>query len=283
MGANGLSPTGRFKTILVCTDGSEFSDGAVRIAIAMAKKAEARLLAVSVVITNYVYEEVAPAAAMEAEEKVYAILEEVVARAAADGVACQPLVRRAIDPFEAIVAAAEDENADVIVAGRRGKRGLARFMLGDATAKIIGNAKCSVLVVPKAAQMWQNRLLLATDGSRSSDAAAVAGIRIAFCCHIPATVLSVEVPKHSPERQAEAARIVERAVAAYTAEGVEVEGVVARGMPTEVVVETAGKSGADIIVMGSHGRTGLGRLLVGSNSLGVIGKVNCPVLVVKGF
>ncbi|MDO8605022.1 MAG: universal stress protein [Phaeospirillum sp.] len=283
MGVNGLSPTGRFKTILVCTDGSEFSDGAVRIAIAMAKKAEARLLAVSVVITNYVYEEVAPAAAMEAEERVFGILEKVVAQAAAEGVECQPLVRRALDPFEAIVGAANDENADVIVAGRRGKRGLARFMLGDATAKIIGNAKCSVLVVPKAAKMWQNRLLLATDGSRSSDAAAVAGLRIAFCCHIPATVLSVEVPKHSPERQAEAARIVERTVAAYVAEGVAVDGVVARGSPAEMVVETAQKTGSDIIVMGSHGRTGLGRLLVGSNSLGVIGKVDCPVLVVKGF
>ena len=214
MSATEPLPTGRFTTILVATDGSEFSDGAVRIAVAMAKKAEARLLAVSVVITNDVYEEVAPAAAQQAEEKVYDILEKVVALAAAEGVACRPLVRRAQDPFEAIVGAAEDENADVIVAGRRGKRGLARFLLGDATAKIIGNAKCSVLVVPKAATMWQNRLLLASDGSPSSEAAALAGLRIAFCCHVPATVLSVEVPKHSPERQAEAARIVERTVAA---------------------------------------------------------------------
>ena len=47
------------------------------------------------------------------------------------------------------------------------------------------------------------------------------------------------------------------------------------------IIEFAQKRGADLIVMGSHGRTGLGRLLLGSVAEQVIGKAVCPVLVVK--
>jgi nucleotide-binding universal stress UspA family protein len=46
-------------------------------------------------------------------------------------------------------------------------------------------------------------------------------------------------------------------------------------------VDTATALGADVIVMGSHGRTGLTRLLMGSNTEKVIGSAKCPVLVVK--
>jgi nucleotide-binding universal stress UspA family protein len=95
-------------------------------------------------------------------------------------------------------------------------------------------------------------------------------------------VLSVEVPQHSAERQAEARQVVDRVMAFYQAEGVEAEGLVGRGLPHEVIAQTMRERGCDLVVMGSHGRTGLGRLLLGSNSERVIGQAECPVLVVRG-
>jgi nucleotide-binding universal stress UspA family protein len=48
------------------------------------------------------------------------------------------------------------------------------------------------------------------------------------------------------------------------------------------VTEAARRRGADVIVMASHGRTGLGRVVVGSNASRVLEKSDCAVLVVRG-
>jgi nucleotide-binding universal stress UspA family protein len=53
------------------------------------------------------------------------------------------------------------------------------------------------------------------------------------------------------------------------------------GAPVDVICRTAEKIGADVIVVGSHGRTGLGRLFLGSVSEHVVRHAPCPVLVVK--
>lgn len=63
--------------------------------------------------------------------------------------------------------------------------------------------------------------------------------------------------------------------------GVEVKVDIRVGRPEEEIVASARENGAYLIVMGSHGRTGLDRLLVGSVSERVIGNSECPVMVVK--
>ena len=60
-----------------------------------------------------------------------------------------------------------------------------------------------------------------------------------------------------------------------------VESVLRRGFAAEEIVETADEMGCDLIVMGTHGRTGLSRLLMGSVTENVLPNANCPVLVVK--
>jgi nucleotide-binding universal stress UspA family protein len=62
---------------------------------------------------------------------------------------------------------------------------------------------------------------------------------------------------------------------------VTVEHRLAEGNPARVIVEQAEASGCDLIVMGTHGRTGLGRLLLGSVAEHVLRKACCPVLTVK--
>jgi len=53
------------------------------------------------------------------------------------------------------------------------------------------------------------------------------------------------------------------------------------GDPADAIAQTAEKEGCDLIVMGTHGRTGLTRLLMGSVAEAVVRKAKCPVLTVK--
>jgi nucleotide-binding universal stress UspA family protein len=59
------------------------------------------------------------------------------------------------------------------------------------------------------------------------------------------------------------------------------EGTTPVGKAPEVIVEIAGGRGIDLIVMGTYGKTGLNKLLMGSTTEKVIGNASCAVLVVK--
>ena len=66
-----------------------------------------------------------------------------------------------------------------------------------------------------------------------------------------------------------------------SAYGIEIESLVCEGEPPEVLVDIAQGKGADLIALGTHGRKGLKRLLLGSVTSGVIHKSQCDVLVIK--
>jgi nucleotide-binding universal stress UspA family protein len=53
------------------------------------------------------------------------------------------------------------------------------------------------------------------------------------------------------------------------------------GVPARVIVDTAKSAGADMIVMGTHGRTGLAHMLIGSVAEKVVRTAGCPVLAVR--
>jgi nucleotide-binding universal stress UspA family protein len=276
-----LSPLARFERILLATDGSEYCAGAERVALALAAKCGGRLQIVSVVLSNPEAEVVAPHLIAAAEGETRAVLARVQARAIERGIAVETFAPRGSEPHTEISAAAERQRADVIVMGRRGRRGLMKRMLGDATARVLGSARCSVLVVPESADMWQRRILLATDGSRFADAAAVAAERIATLCGLPVTVISVVRESFGAERAAQADQAVARVQSHFAARGIDVEGVVARGDPPRLIVDTAVSRGADLIVMGTHGRTGWQRVLIGSVTEAVINDTALPLLAVK--
>ncbi len=64
-------------------------------------------------------------------------------------------------------------------------------------------------------------------------------------------------------------------------EGVTIHPVVLRGMPTSTIAEFARDKDADLIVVGTHGRTGLGRLFMGSTAEALLRQAPCHVMVVK--
>lgn len=94
-------------------------------------------------------------------------------------------------------------------------------------------------------------------------------------------VVSVTRPGHSDERKREANQVVRRAVAHLQKEGIEATGAVPHGLPDVEIVEAARRINADLIIMGSHGRTGLERILLGSTSERVINDAPCAILIVK--
>jgi len=75
--------------------------------------------------------------------------------------------------------------------------------------------------------------------------------------------------------------LVARVEADLTAAGLRTAGQVVRGDPREAIVHAARADNADLIVMGSHGRSGLAKLLLGSVASYVVSHAPCSVLVVK--
>jgi nucleotide-binding universal stress UspA family protein len=285
------------KTILVSTDGSEQSDGAIREAIRLAKGCSSLLYAVSVVETNPEYEALAPGLVEKAGIKAKEHLDSVKGRALAEGVSCSTLIRHGEEPYKLIVEEAEGKGVDLIVMGRRGRRGLKRAVMGSVTASVIGHAGCNVLVVPKEAELGFRRLLVATDGSRWSEAAAAAALGLARSSGSSVTIISV-VPSESAEpldivhsgMQRELIAEKELGAAEKNArrirelaekEGVKARAYVMAGRPFEAILGAAEEDHADLIVMGSHGRTGLEKLLMGSVTERVITLSGRAVLVVK--
>jgi nucleotide-binding universal stress UspA family protein len=188
--------------------------------------------------------------------------------------------------------------SSMIVMGRRGRTGLKRLMMGSVTARVIGHAPCNVLVVPRAAQLEFTNIVVATDGSKYSVAAASEAIGLAKRNGSALTVLSV-VPADidTPvdvgftvnqqeliaEKEMQEAEKNARAVKeAAQKENVSVKALIMSGKPADAIIEIAKERRADLIVLGSHGRTGLERLLMGSVAERVIVLATCPVLVVKG-
>ncbi len=194
------------------------------------------------------------------------------------------------EPHERIVDLAEAESCDLIVMGRRGLHRLERVFVGSVTSRVIGYSHIDVLVVPRDVVIGWQRVLLATDGSKYSKAATERAIDFAGAYGGELMVVSVvDVP---PEFYAEAPQIIDDKInkaEGYVAgvkkradaAGVKTETFVREGEAYRVIVGLAREQNINTIVMGSHGRTGLKRLLMGSVTEKVIGYSPCPVLLVK--
>jgi nucleotide-binding universal stress UspA family protein len=292
-----ICPITKLENLLLSTDRSEFSEGAVREAINLAKICSSRLFAMSVVETNPEYETIAPQLVEKEIEKARTYLASVRERASKENVNCEIVVRQGEDSYRYVVDEAAKRHAEIIIMGRRGRTGLKRLMMGSVTAKVIGHAPCNVLVVPRAARVEMKNILVATDGSRYSDAAAMEAVGIAKRCGAKLTVISV-VPSeavspfdivHSEmqrdlitEREQKAAECNTKNIRdAAGKEGVGAEALIRQGKPYEAIVDTAKERNIDLIVVGSHGKTGFEKLLMGSVTERVIGLSPCAVLVVR--
>jgi nucleotide-binding universal stress UspA family protein len=140
-----MAPT---ETILFATDGSAASEPASEQAIDLACQLGARLLVVSVVPGAH-----GPSGASgpgkdegDSRDSLAARAQMIVQRAKAAGANSTFLIWEG-DAGEAIVAAADSENADMIVVGSHGRSGVSRFLIGSVSDYVVRHAHCPVMVV----------------------------------------------------------------------------------------------------------------------------------------
>jgi nucleotide-binding universal stress UspA family protein len=140
------------------------------------------------------------------------------------------------------------------------------------------------------------RVLCATDFSRASRPAFAAALRLAkrdraelFVLHVlmpPSPFLGAELPASYVDLVARARQEVERRLGALVAQakkaGVRVKAGRVEGVPADEILRAARRRHADVIVIGTHGRTGLRRLFMGSVAERVLLRATIPVLTVRG-
>ncbi|NWF74989.1 MAG: universal stress protein [Nitrospirae bacterium] len=282
---------GKYRKILVAIDGSESSKNALRQAIKLANSEKCWITVVSV-IPSYTGDLSATfigdmrKAMAEPCEKA---LSEAQNIAKSERVLIKTVCEEG-EIYERIVDLADAENCDLIVLGRKGLSKIERAFMGSVTARVIGHSQRDVLVVPGGSAIGWKTIFLNTDGSKYSEAATESAINFAKSYGGDLMVLSVvdvteefitRAPGMLEELVKKAKGFVEDVRKRAEESNIKTTTYVREGEAYRVITDLAKEKKADIILMGSHGRTGLKRLLMGSVTAKVIGYSPCPVLVVK--
>ncbi|HEX6275324.1 MAG TPA: universal stress protein [Polyangiaceae bacterium] len=219
------------------------------------------------------------------------------ARSALDGQSAEVFVERGV-PYAEIIRRAETWGADLVVVGSHGRSGLARMLLGSVAERVVRHAHVSVLVARETSA--PGVVVAATDLSEASlpvvEAAARAAerrnARLVVATAVdwsyaawgsvagaPFGATPVVPPPEVQEQMRSAMReTMQRELERVKATG---ETEVIDGSPASAVAEYAEKLGAELIVVGTHGRTGFSRLALGSVAEHVVRSAGCPVLVVR--
>lgn len=271
-------PIGKIEKLLLATDWSEYSEGAVREAINLAKKCATELYAISVIEINPEYETFGTDVIEKEEKEIAAYFESLRTRALKEGVSCQTIIGEGEAPYRLIAEEAEKRKVDMIIIGRHGRKGLAKVLMGSVAAKVIGHAPCNVLVVPRAARIEFRNILVATDGSGHANAAVSEALAIAKRSGGHVIALS---SYFLDDELDEAKSNVDTVIRMAGHEGVSAEAITPRGKPYDTIVEAAWGRAVDLIVMGAYGKTGLKKLLMGSSTEKVVGLAGCGVMVVR--
>lgn len=265
-----------FQHLLLATEHSEFDSGAEAVAFAMARRCQLPLSGVMPLLSNPEFEAAAPALAARADQQAAARIAELHEQAQAQGVSLALQARRGAELHQEIVDEARERHSDLIVIRRRGQRGfLANLLLGEMVSRVVAHAPCSVLIVPRAARMWQQRVLVAVEPGPQGEQLLDLAAGVAAECRLPVTVVSVA----EPGLQVQAGHFVQAGVARLQQRGLQAEGRVLHGRPFEQILQAGRDCGADLIVIGSRGDVPLARALVGGVAQKVIGLAEHPVLV----
>lgn len=299
----------KIQKVLFATDFSEHSEAALPHALWYAQEFQAQLHMLHAVVLHAA-DPANPevdfpdldAAYDEVRRWASGRLEATAGRIGKAGVAVQRVEERGIAAAPVILEYAREEDVDLIVLATHGRRGVRRMLLGSVAEEVVRLAARPVLTVrPDGAEEHgepPRSVLVPVDFSEHADRALAYGGALAERSGAELHVLHVVPEMSFPDPYfAEAAEIramakaaeervpeaMQRHVQKVLGEDADVRMHMEVGTPAATIVRTAEDEGVDQIVISSHGRTGLERMLLGSVAEGVVRRAPCPVLTVKAF
>jgi len=208
------------------------------------------------------------------------------------------------DPQVTIIDQAFSKKADLIVMGTHGRRGFKRLVLGSVTEAVLRDAPCPVLTVPPHAPaavseaVTFKRILCPVDFSPSALQALGFALDLARQSDGRVTLMRVvewleeeeprasthfNVPEYRRYMLEDAQARLRNVVGEESRTWVEIDDVVVFGRAYREILRAAESKPADLIVMGTQGRGGIGLTLFGSTTQQVVRGATCPVLTVRGL
>jgi nucleotide-binding universal stress UspA family protein len=283
--------------ILVPTDFSAPSDAALSYARLLAKTYDASLHLLHVTATR----STPPDVAVDSSNRKPTVRKLRSLLTAEDR--RQRVVVRVIEapnPARQIVRYATAMDAGLVVMGNHGRNGVARVLMGSVAEKVMRTAPCPVLTVHgalRASAAGFRRILVPTDFSPPSDGALDCARRLAASFTASLHLLHVleegpsagalgsemfvnESPGARSLRLTDARDRLKRQIS-DPLKALHATTEVIFGSPAQVIADYAADTGFDLIVMGTHGRTGMAHLLVGSVAERVIRTAHCPVMTTR--
>jgi nucleotide-binding universal stress UspA family protein len=202
-------------------------------------------------------------------------------------------------PDDALVAASAQVGADLVITGSREKSALRRWLLGSTAEHVVRRAEMSVLVARAGdPDRGFGRIVVGTDFSEGSALALARAVELAqpgatinlvHCLHHPMfrpvpgvdPVLADDYKTFLEQLVTDAKARCEEQVRAYASAPVQFAYHVVEDQPREAVCDLAEKVHADLVAVGSHGRRGLRRLVLGSVAEATVRHAPCSVLVAR--
>jgi len=307
------SPVKRF---LFSTDFSPFSDYALQHALVWAKACEARVDCVYVIaIDRHLdLEGTVIETFLEEERKVTKPkLDALVSKIKSEVGDCEGHYLTGV-PDEAIDKLAQEIGADCIIMGTRGWRGMDRVLLGSTAERVVMTAPCPVLTVrrqtdpaqakegvpskgkaqpPTAPAFPPTRLLVAIDFSDCSQDAMEYACEVAKDFEVAVTLLHIREPiaygldftlahlEMEKEQSWKMEKRLKEFCQVFQEKGLTASYLMKQPPIADAILHSLEETEANLIVMGTHGRRGFSRLLMGSVASSVLRRSPVPVLTVK--
>jgi len=215
----------------------------------------------------------------------------------ADGVKINTVFRKGFSPWNTILSEAEEYKPDLMVLGAHGPGPVREFFLGTVAEKIVRHAPCPVLVMRKGEYQDgpYKRILLPVDFSEASKPAMECAIDLArhdgaeiHLLHVfqevmpPSFYAAGDAFQWDPDLKDRCKASMNDLLSDFSLEGLIVKKLVREGKTCQTIVETAKDEKIDLIVMGTHGLSGLPHIFLGSVTERVLRRAECQVLAVKG-
>jgi nucleotide-binding universal stress UspA family protein len=288
--------------ILVPLDGSELSEEALPYAVEIARRADGEIVLITAIQPVGIWDATASAINWEREEKVAEeYLEERREHLEAHQVKARQ-VRMHGDAAVAILEASEDEAADLIVMSTHGRSGITRWLFGSVADRVINHSLRPLLVIrPGDGEAGRapvfKKILVPLDGSRAAESVLpfvkeIAGLfdsSLVLYHAIPPisaypgfeTVNPPADGRALEDMQRQARELLSERARRLEGEGIKTTIAVSVDLPMDGILHAAEETGADLIAIGTHGRSGLGRLLLGSVASGVTSRARIPCLLMR--